>query len=68
MATKNRHRINIWITDEQYKALHRIKEMGGGSLNETAQDGVGNQVAYLIREIHTNLLPEFPWAETPSRP
>lgn len=68
MATKNRHKVSIWITAQQYDALWDLKGQGAGSLNEIMQDAVGNHIAYLIREIHPELFEKYPWVTTPSRP
>lgn len=48
MATKDRHRINIWITDKQYEALKNLKRLEGRSMNAIAQTAVANEIKTLM--------------------
>lgn len=48
MATKDRHRINIWITPETYQELIMLKNKTGISMNTIAQVAVADKVTRLI--------------------
>lgn len=61
MVVKNRQRINIWITPEQYDTLWALKDASGKSLNEITQDAIADRVAQDIRLFYPQIAEKYPW-------